>query len=39
MTLQKDGKIGFLWEEGPTIFNLDYEALSVKEITEGHYIH
>lgn len=36
-TLQKDGKLGFLWEEGPTGFNIDYRPLSVEEITGGEY--
>lgn len=36
-TLQKDGKLGFLWEEGPTGYNIDYRPLSVEEITGGEY--
>ena len=36
-TLQHDGRLGFLWEEGPTGYNIDYRALSVEEITNGEY--
>jgi len=36
-TLQKDGRIGFLWEEGPTGYNIDYKPLTVEEITCGEY--
>ncbi|MCR5130800.1 MAG: glycoside hydrolase [Prevotella sp.] len=36
-TMQKDGRIGFLWEEGPTGYNIDYRALTVEEITCGEY--
>ena len=36
-TLQKDGKLGFLWEEGPTGYNIDYRPLSVEEITLNEY--
>lgn len=35
MILQHDGRIGFLWEEGPTVYNIDYESLSLKDITGG----
>lgn len=37
MTLQKDGRIGFLWESGPTIYNIDYQSLSLHDITGGEY--
>lgn len=37
MTLQRDGRIGFLYESGPTIYNIDYYSLSVSEITAGNY--
>lgn len=36
-TLQKDGKLGFLWEEGPTGYNIDYRPLSIEEITLNEY--
>ncbi len=36
-TLQKDGKLGFLWEEGPTGYNIDYRSLSIEEITLNEY--
>jgi sialidase-1 len=36
-TLQHDGRLGFLWEEGPTGYNIDYRTLSVEEITLGEY--
>jgi sialidase-1 len=36
-TLQHDGRLGFLWEERPTGYNIDYRALSVEEITNGEY--
>ncbi len=32
-----DGRIGFLWEEGPTAYNIDYLPLSISEITGGKY--
>ncbi len=37
MTLQKDGRIGFYYEEGPTGYNLVYKSLSVNHITNGRY--
>ena len=37
MTMQSDGRIGFLYESGPTIYNIDYMSLSVSEITGGSY--
>ena len=36
-TLQKDGKLGFLWEEGSTGYNIDYRSLSIEEITLNEY--
>lgn len=40
-TLQKNGKIGFLWEEGSTCdgagYNIDYEPLTIEAITDGRY--
>ena len=36
-TLQHDGRLGFLWEEGPTGYNIDYRPLTVEEITQGEY--
>lgn len=36
-TLQKDGKLGFLWEEGPTGYNIDYRPISIEEITLNQY--
>ena len=36
-TLQKDGKLGFLWEEGPTGYNIDYRPISIEEITLNEY--
>lgn len=36
-TLQHDGHLGFLWEEGPTGYNIDYRPLTVEEITLGEY--
>ena len=32
-----DGRIGFLWEEGPTAYNIDYQPLTISEITLGEY--
>ena len=37
MAVQPDGKIAFLWEEGPTWYNIDYRALSLEEATLGKY--
>ena len=36
-TLQHDGRLGFLWEEGPTGYNIDYRPLTLEEITLGEY--
>ncbi len=36
-TLQRDGRFGFLWEEGPTWYNIDYRPLSLEAITNGQY--
>lgn len=38
MTLQRDGSIGFLWESGPTLYNIDYQKLSLQQITFGKYL-
>ena len=35
MILQHDGRIGFLWEEGPTIFHIDYETFTLSDVTLG----
>ena len=32
-----DGRIGFLWEEGPTNYNIDFQPLTISEITSGEY--
>lgn len=37
MTLQKDGRIGFFYEEGPTYYNMVYKSLSISDITNGAY--
>lgn len=37
MTLQKDGRIGFFYEEGPTHYNMVYKSLSVSDLTNGAY--
>lgn len=37
MTLQKNGRIGFFYEEGPTYYNMVYRSLSIAEITRGAY--
>lgn len=37
MILQADGKIGFLYEEGPNDYCIVYVPLSVEEITNGLY--
>ncbi|KGI60163.1 sialidase family protein [Prevotella sp. S7 MS 2] len=37
MTQLIGGNIGFLWEEGPTTYNIAYEVLSISEITNGRY--
>lgn len=29
----------FLWEEGPTGYNIDYRSLSIEEITNGDYTY
>ena len=36
-TLQKDNLFGFLWEEGPAYYNIDYCALSLEDITNNEY--
>jgi sialidase-1 len=35
--LQRNLQFGFLWEEGPTWYNIDYRPLSLEEITLGQY--
>ena len=39
MTLQRDGRIGFFWEEKLTDngFDMAYQPLTIAEITEGKY--
>ena len=39
MTLQKDGRIGFFWEEQSTDngYNMAYIPLTISEITGGQY--
>lgn len=37
MILQKNGRVGFFYEEGPTEYNMVYKSLSIKEITRGLY--
>lgn len=37
MTLQKDGRVGFLYEEEPGWYNIVYAPLSIEEITNGAY--
>ena len=39
MTLQRDGRIGFFWEEKLTDngFDMAYQPLTIAEITGGHY--
>ena len=37
MTLQKDGRVGFLYEEEPNWYNIVYAPLSIEEITDGAY--
>ena len=31
--------LAFLWEEGPTGYNIDYRPLSIEEITNGEYTY
>lgn len=38
-TLQHDGRLAFLWEEGPTGYNIDYRPLTIEEITNGEYAY
>ena len=37
-TLQKDGRIGFFYEETPGGYSMVYVSLSISEITNGKYI-
>ena len=37
MTQLADGHVAFLWEEGPTNYNIDFRKLAVGEITLGKY--
>lgn len=37
MTLQKDGKIAFFWEEGSDFYDMAYNSYSLEDITEGKY--
>ncbi|MGN0288576.1 MAG: sialidase family protein [Lachnospiraceae bacterium] len=36
-TLQPDGKLGFLWEERDSNYDIVYRAVSISEITGGKY--
>ncbi len=36
-TLQPDGKMGFLWEERDSNYDIVYRGVSISEITEGKY--
>jgi hypothetical protein len=38
MTLQKDGRIGFFYEEEPGWYSMVYVPISLKDITGGKYI-
>ena len=35
MTLQKDGRIGFFYEEEPGYYQMIYRALTLEDITGG----
>jgi sialidase-1 len=35
--LQHDYRFGFLWEEGPAWYHIDYRSLTMEEITNGLY--
>ncbi|MBQ7443462.1 MAG: exo-alpha-sialidase [Bacteroidaceae bacterium] len=37
MAMQKDGRIGFFYEEEPNYYNMVYVALTIEEITGGRY--
>ena len=37
MTLQKDGRVGFLYEEEPGWYNIVYAPLTIEEVTGGAY--
>lgn len=37
MIQQKDGRIAFFWEEGPTGYEMVYQGLSLQDITGGKY--
>lgn len=37
MTLQKDGRIGFFYEEEPQHYQMIYKSLSLDEITQGQF--
>lgn len=37
MILQKDGRIGFLYEEGPNDYCIVYSSFTIEEITNGLY--
>lgn len=37
MILQKDGKVGFLYEEGPNDYCIVYSSFTIEEITNGLY--
>lgn len=38
MTLQKDGRIGFFYEEEPGWYSMVYVPISLKDITAGKYV-
>lgn len=37
MTLQRDGRIGFFYEEEPQVYTLVYVPLTISQITNGRY--
>ena len=38
MTLQKDGRIGFFYEEEPQYYQMLYRSLGLDEITGGRFL-
>ncbi|MBQ7966721.1 MAG: family 20 glycosylhydrolase [Bacteroidaceae bacterium] len=38
MTMQKDGRVAFLYEEEPGGYNIVYAPLSIEEVTGGRYV-
>ena len=37
MTMQADGKLGAMWEEGNSYYDLVYQSISIDELTQNKY--